>query len=134
MLLGSLLTHRALRRTEPLRLVFLSFIGYSTGIFLLTRSNLLAVSMLICFGSGFTDGFGFTTYEYLRQRIVPEDFRGRVFTIMDALILLPLPLGYLFVGYLADRMSMVSLGIWISVGGIVLSLLCFPLTRSKTAV
>jgi len=127
--LGSLLTYRLLGYYRPLNLVFFSFLGYSAGVFVLTRSSLLVLAMLICFIMGIVDAFGFTTYEYLRQRVVPSAYRGRVFAVMDAVVLLPLPLGYLFVGYFAERASIVTIGVWLSIVGLCLALLSFPLTR-----
>jgi len=110
--IGSLLAHRALNRVKPLTLIFYSFLGYSAGVFLLTRSAVLTLAMLVCLLVGAVDAFGFTTYEYLRQSVVPAAYRGRVFAVMDAVVLLPMPLGYLFVGYFADRTGIVSLGVW----------------------
>ncbi|RJP26908.1 MAG: MFS transporter [Actinobacteria bacterium] len=127
--LGSLLTYRLLGRVRPLNLVFASFLGYAAGMLLLTGTPVLVLAILVCFLLGIVDGFGFTTYEYLRQRIVPSAYRGRVFAVMDAVVLLPMPLGYLVVGWFADRTSITSLGIWLSVIGFFLALLCFPLTR-----
>jgi len=127
--LGSLVTYRLLGHYRPLNLVFFSFLGYSAMVFVLTRSSMLVFAMLICFVMGIVDAFGFTTYEYLRQRVVPSAYRGRVFAVMDAVVLLPLPLGYLFVGYFAGRVSIVTIGMWLSVVGLCLALLSFPLTR-----
>jgi DHA3 family macrolide efflux protein-like MFS transporter len=127
--LGSLLTYRLLGRFKPLNLVFASFAGYAAGVLLLTGSTVLVLALLVCFFLGIVDAFGFTTYEYLRQRVVPSAYRGRVFAVMDAVVLLPMPIGYLVVGYLAERISITSLGIWLSVVGICLALLSFPLTR-----
>ncbi len=128
--LGSLITYRLLGYVKPLHLVFLSFLGYAAGMLLLTGSALLALALLVCLFMGIVDGFGFTTYEYLRQRLVPSAFRGRVFAIMDALVLFPMPLGYLVVGYFAERASIVNIGIWLSAIAFLLALLSFPLTRS----
>ncbi|MBN2026407.1 MAG: MFS transporter [Actinobacteria bacterium] len=127
--LGSLMTYRLLGRIKPLNLVFASFAGYAAGVLLLTGSTVLVLAILVCFLLGIIDAFGFTTYEYLRQRVVPSAYRGRVFAVMDAVVLLPIPLGYLVVGYLAERISITSLGVWLSVVGFFLALLCFPLTR-----
>ncbi len=129
MLLGSLLNYRLLERARPLKLVFACLVIYSLCVLFLARSSVLAVALGVCFVSGFSDGFGFTTYEYLRQRIVSEDFRGRVFTVMDALVLSLLPLGTIVTGYLAQRMSMVSLGLGISAAGLLVSLFCYPLSE-----
>lgn len=126
---GSLTTYRLLRRYKPLNLVFVSFLGYSVGVFLLTRSAVLALAMLACLAMGVIDGFGFTSYEFIRQRAVPSAYRGRVFAAMDALVLLPMPLGYLAVGYFATRASVAAIGVWLSVIGLVLALLSYPLTR-----
>lgn len=128
--LGSLVTYRLLERVRPLSLVLASFCGYSAGVFLLSRSDSLWVSLLICLGMGVVDALGFTTYEFLRQRLIPSEFRGRVFAIMDALVLLPLPLGYLGMGYLAGRLDIVSAAIWLSLAGLGLALLSFPFTRN----
>lgn len=125
--LGSLLAYRALARLKPLKLVFLSFFFFSTGALVLTRSAALAASMATCFFIGLSDGLGFTTYEYLRQHRVPADFRGRVFALMDALILLPMPVGYLCVGYFAERAGIITVGLWIGVLGICVSLVSFAL-------
>jgi DHA3 family macrolide efflux protein-like MFS transporter len=127
--LGSLMTYRLLGRFKPLNLVFASFFGYAVGMFLLTGSTVLVLALLVCFLLGIIDAFGFTTYEYLRQRVVPAAYRGRVFAVMDAVVLLPMPLGYLAVGYFAERTSIVTIGIWLSVIGLCLALLSFPLTR-----
>ncbi|WP_458012173.1 MFS transporter [Candidatus Solincola sp.] len=127
--LGSLLTYRLLERVRPLSLVLASFCGYAAGVFLLSRSASLWASLLICLGMGVVDALGFTTYEFLRQRLVPSEFRGRVFAIMDALVLLPLPLGYLGMGYLAGRVEVVSAALWLSLAGMGLALLSFPFTR-----
>ncbi len=127
--LGSLMTYRLLGRFKPLNLVFASFVGYTAGMLLLTGSTVLVLALLVCLLVGIVDAFGFTTYEYLRQRVVPSAYRGRVFAVMDAVVLLPMPIGYLVVGYLAERISITSLGIWLSVVGFFLALLCFPLTR-----
>lgn len=128
--LGSLFTYRLLERVRPLSLVLASFCGYAAGVFLLTRSGLLSVALLVCFTMGVVDAFGFTTYEFLRQRMVPTAFRGRVFTVMDALVLLPLPLGYLFMGYFGGRSGIGALGAWLGIAGLALALLCFPFTRN----
>jgi MFS family permease len=128
--LGSLVTYRLIGRFKPLGLVFTSFLGYAVGVFLLTESAILALALAVCFFLGIVDAFGFTTYEYLRQRVVPSAYRGRVFAVMDAVVLLPLPLGYLVVGYFAERASIVSIGIWLSVIALFLALLSFPLTRN----
>ncbi len=128
--LGSLFTYRLLERVRPLSLVLASFCGYATGVFLLTRSGVLSLALLVSFSMGIIDAFGFTTYEFLRQRVVPSDFRGRVFAVMDALVLLPLPLGYLFMGYFGERSSIGALGAWLGAVGLALALLCLPLTRS----
>jgi MFS transporter, DHA3 family, macrolide efflux protein len=128
--LGSLVTYRLLDRFKPLNLVFASFLGYALGMLLLTGNTMLVLAILVCFLLGIADAFGFTTYEYLRQRVVPSAYRGRVFSVMDALVLLPMPLGYLAVGYFAERTSIVAIGIWLSAIGLCLALLCFPLTRS----
>ncbi len=101
--LGSLFTYRLLNRIKPLSLVFISFPGYSVGVPLLSESTVLVLATLVCFLMGAAGAFGFTTYEYLWQRLVPSALRGRVFTIMDAMMLLPLPLGYLAIGYAAER-------------------------------
>ncbi len=127
--LGSLVTYRLLGYIKPLRLVFLSFLGYAIGMLLLTGSAVLVLAMLVCLFLGFVDGYGFTTYEYLRQRVVPSAYRGRVFAVMDAMILFPAPLGYLVVGYFAERTSIVTIGVWLSCIGLVLALLTFLLTR-----
>jgi predicted MFS family arabinose efflux permease len=127
--LGSLVTYRLLGRFKPLNLVFASFLGYAAGMLLLTESTMLVLALLVCFLLGMIDAFGFTTYEYLRQRVVPAAYRGRVFAVMDAVSLLPMPLGYLAVGYFAERTSIVTIGVWLSVIGLLLALFCFPLTR-----
>lgn len=127
--LGSLFTYRLLERVRPLSLVLASFYGYAAGVFLLTRSGILAPALLVAFAMGVIDAFGFTTYEFLRQRVVPSAFRGRVFAVMDALVLLPLPLGYLLMGYLGERSSTGVLGAWLGIAGLALAFLCIPLTR-----
>lgn len=127
--LGSLFTYRLLERVRPLSLVLAGFCGYSAGVFLLSRTGALRVALSVCFSIGIVDAFGFTTYEFLRQRMVPSPFRGRVFAIMDALVLLPLPLGYLGMGYFAERTDIVSAAVWLSLMGLVLTLLSFPFTR-----
>ncbi|MEW6554629.1 MAG: MFS transporter [Actinomycetota bacterium] len=128
--LGSIFTYRLLGRLKPLNLVFVSFLGYAVCMLLLSGSGTLVLALLVCLVMGIVDGFGFTTYEYLRQRVVPSAYRGRVFAIMDAMVLLPMPLGYLVVGYFAERTSITTIGIWLSAIGFVLALLCFPLTRN----
>ncbi len=128
--LGSLITYRLLGRFKPLNLVFVSFVGYAVGVLLLTGSSVLALAIVVCLFLGIVDAFGFTTYEYLRQRLVPSTYRGRVFAIMDALVLFPMPLGYLVVGYFAERTSLTTIGIWLSAIGFALALLSFPLTRN----
>lgn len=128
--LGSLFTYRLLERVRPLSLVLASFCGYAAGVFLLTRSGVLSLSLLVSFSMGMIDAFGFTTYEFLRQRVVPSAYRGRVFAVMDALVLLPLPLGYLFIGYFGERASIGALGAWLCAAGLALALLCLPFTRN----
>lgn len=128
--LGSLFAYRLLERVRPLSLVLTSFCGYAAGVFLLGQSTSLWASLLICLGMGVVDALGFTTYEFLRQRLIPSQFRGRVFATMDALVLLPLPLGYMGMGYLAGRVSIVSASLWLSLAGIALALLSFPFTRN----
>jgi MFS family permease len=132
--LGCLVTYRLIGRFRPLDIVFVSFLGYAVGMLLLTGSAVLVLAALVCFLLGIVDAFGFTTYEYLRQRVVPSAYRGRVFAVMDAIILLPMPLGYLFVGYFAERVSIVTIGIWLGVIGLVLALLSLPLTRGLPAL
>lgn len=127
--LGSLITYRLLGRFKPLALVFVSFLGYAVTVFLLTGSGTLAVALLVCFLMGMVDAFGFTTYEYLRQRVVPSAYRGRVFAVMDGVVLLPLPLGYLIVGYFAERTSVGAIGTWMSAIGLILALLSLFLIR-----
>lgn len=127
--LGSLVTYRLLGRVKPLQLVFASFLGYSITVLLLTGSGVLALAILVSFLMGIVDAFGFTTYEYLRQRVVPASYRGRVFAVMDAMVLLPLPLGYLFVGYFAEKVSIGVIGLWLSATGLVLTLLSLFLIR-----
>jgi len=127
--LGSLFTYRLLERVRPLNLVLASFCGYSAGVFLLSRSGTLWASLLVCLLMGMVDAFGFTTYEFLRQRVIPSEYRGRVFAIMDALVLLPLPLGYLGMGYLGERVEVVTVAAWLSLLGLALALLCVPFTR-----
>ncbi len=121
--LGSLFTYRLLKMIRPLNLVLASFLGYSAGVFLLSRTGTLWISLFVCLLMGIVDAFGFTTYEYLRQRMVPSSYRGRVFAIMDALVLLPLPLGYLGMGYFGERTGIISLATWLSVIGLLLALL-----------
>ncbi|WP_287154041.1 MFS transporter [Candidatus Solincola tengchongensis] len=128
--LGSLFAYRILERVRPLSLVLVSFCGYAAGVFLLSRSASLWASLLICLSMGVVDALGFTTYEFLRQRLIPSEFRGRVFATMDALVLLPLPLGYLGMGYLAGRVSIVSAALWLSLAGLVLAFFSFPFTRN----
>ncbi|WP_287152490.1 MFS transporter [Candidatus Solincola tengchongensis] len=128
--LGSVFAYRLLERVRPLSLVLASFCGYAAGVFLISRSASLWASLFICLGMGVVDAFGFTTYEFLRQRLIPSEFRGRVFATMDAMVLLPLPLGYLGMGYLVGRMSIVSAALWLSLAGLVLALLSFPFTRN----
>ncbi len=127
--LGSLLTYRLLARFRPLGLVFGSFVGYAAGVFLFSRIGRLAPALAASTFMGLVDAFGFTTYEYLRQRVVPSALRGRVFAIMDAVVLLPLPAGYLLMGYFAERTPVAELGLWLSAAGLCLALLTFPLTR-----
>ncbi len=127
--LGSLFTYRMLNRFRPLDLVFMSFLGYSAGAFAISRSGFLALAVAASFAMGMVDAFGFTTYEYLKQRLVPSAYRGRVFAIMDAVVLLPLPLGYLLMGYFAERASVLTLGAWLGGIGLALAALSFPLTR-----
>lgn len=127
--LGSLLTYRLLGRFRPLDLVFVSFLGYSAGVFVLSRNGLLASAVAVSFAMGMVDAFGFTTYEYLKQRLVPAAYRGRVFAIMDAVVLLPLPLGYVLMGYFAERASIATLGVWLGAIALALAILSFPLTR-----
>lgn len=126
--LGSLFTYRILEMVRPLSLVLASFLGYSAGVFLLSRTGTLWTSILACLLMGIVDAFGFTTYEYLRQRMVPSTYRGRVFAIMDALVLLPLPLGYLGMGYFGERTEIISLATGLSVAGLLVALLCIPFT------
>jgi MFS transporter, DHA3 family, macrolide efflux protein len=128
--LGSLVTYRLLGRFKPLNLVFVSFVGYAVGVLLLTGSSVLAAALLVCLFMGIVDAFGFTTYEYLRQRLVPGAYRGRVFAIMDAMVLLPMPLGYLAVGYFAEKTSITTIGIWLSAIAFIMALLSFSLTRN----
>lgn len=128
--LGSLFAYRILERVRPLSLVLVSFCGYAAGVFLLSRSASLWASLLVCLSMGVVDALGFTTYEFLRQRLIPSEFRGRVFATMDALVLLPLPLGYLGMGYLAGRVSIVSAALWLSLAGLVLAFFSFPFTRN----
>ncbi len=132
MLLGSLLNYRLLEWLRPLKVAFMSLAIYSLCILILAQCSALAAALGVCFVSGFSGGFGFTTYEYLRQRIVSEDFRGRVFTIMDALVLSLYPLGTMLTGYLAQRMNMISLGLWISAAGLMISLFCYPLSERES--
>jgi len=127
--LGSLLTYRMLWRFRPLDLVFASFLGYSAGVLALSRSGFLALAVAFSFAMGVVDAFGFTTYEYLKQRLVPSAYRGRVFAVMDAVVLLPLPLGYMLMGFFAERTGVMTLGAWLSAIGLALALLSFPLTR-----
>ena len=127
--LGSLFTYRMLGRFRPLDLVFASFLGYSAGVFALSRSGFLVLAVAFSFAMGVVDAFGFTTYEYLKQRLVPSAFRGRVFAVMDAVVLLPLPLGYMLMGFFAQRTDVATLGAWLSGIGLALALLSFPLTR-----
>ncbi len=129
--LGSLLTYRSLQRVAPLRLVLSSFYGYAAGVLLISRSTSLWSSLLICLGMGMVDALGFTTYEFLRQRLIPSEFRGRVFAIMDALVLLPLPLGYLGMGYLAGRVEVASAAAWLSLVGLSLAFVSAPLARGS---
>lgn len=124
--LGSLFTYRLLERVRPLSLVLASFCGYSAGVFLLSRAGTLWASLLVCLLMGMVDAVGFTTYEFLRQRVIPSEFRGRVFAIMDALVLLPLPIGYLSMGYLGERMEVTAVAAWLSLTGLALALLCTP--------
>ncbi len=126
---GSLITYRLLARFRPLGLVFASFVGYAAGVFLFSRIGYLALALIASAFMGLVDAFGFTTYEFLRQRVVPSSLRGRVFAIMDAVVLLPLPVGYLLMGYFAERAPVADLGLWLSVIGLGLALLTFPLTR-----
>ncbi len=132
MVLGSLYTYRVLKRTAPLRLVFYTFAAYGLGIYFLANSPMLLPALMLCFCMGIADGFGFTTYEYVRQRTVEPEYRGRVFSIMDALVLLPMPAGYLLVGYAAGQMSTTVLGVWIAIAGVALGLVCYPFTRVAT--
>ncbi|MBC7230461.1 MAG: MFS transporter [Actinobacteria bacterium] len=127
--LGSLLTYRLLARFRPLGLVFGSFVGYAVGVFVFSRIGRLAPALAASAFMGLVDAFGFTTYEYLRQRVVPSALRGRVFAIMDAVVLLPLPAGYLLMGFFAERTPVADLGLWLSAAGLCLALLTFPLTR-----
>lgn len=122
---GSLFAYRLLERVRPLSLVLASFCGYAAGVFLLGRSSTLWSSLLVCVGMGIVDALGFTTYEFLRQRLIPSEFRGRVFATMDALVLFPLPLGYLGMGYFAGRVDIATAALWLSLVGLYLAFLSF---------
>ena len=87
--------------------LFGNFVG---GLLMILLSSIpsLGMTLIIYFLFGMTDAISIPSYTYL-QLHTPEEIRGRVYAVIDAIILSAVPLGSMITGLLSDYIGVNSL-------------------------
>lgn len=83
-LLGPILLGSVTQNYRNIRLLFVPYIIRGAGDILLAVFTTLPVALLILFVYGLNTSTGMIVYNSIMQSEVPEEVRGRVFTLMDA--------------------------------------------------
>jgi MFS family permease len=109
--------------TAPLFQIVFAFMIFPKTLALITSTVTVSVfSLVLYFMMGFSDSFVNIPVYTKIQMIIPEEVRGRVFSIMSILSSVFMPLGYLIYGFLLDNTTPHYLLLGVSVITLIFSL------------